>query len=134
MAENATKAQKYRVVPFSKNTFEKRWQITDDSGKVLDDAQGYGYKTVEGAHRAWYYKNNREIIESQNDIIYRWRKNHRKVEEDLEYAHFCAYKDGTKLRAEDVVGMLKAHGIDPDSLGFNPRLLLTNAGTKKSRK
>ena len=30
--------------------------INEDTGKILDDAQGYGYKTPQKAHAAWAYK------------------------------------------------------------------------------
>ena len=34
----------------------KRFVIADDSGKVVDDAQGWGYKTEEKAKKAMWYK------------------------------------------------------------------------------
>lgn len=38
--------------------FEKRYVIIDkDTGELLDDAQGYGYKSVRNAYAAWAYKN-----------------------------------------------------------------------------
>ncbi len=37
--------------------YDRRYIVIDkDSGEVLDDAQGYGYKTARGAHAAWAYK------------------------------------------------------------------------------
>lgn len=34
----------------------KRFVIADNSGKVVDDAQGWGYKTEEKARKAMWYK------------------------------------------------------------------------------
>ncbi len=31
--------------------------VEKETGKVLDNAQGYGYKTVQKAYAAWNYKN-----------------------------------------------------------------------------
>ena len=49
----------YNVVPFSgRDPYERRFQIVDaETGEVLDDAQGYGYKSPQKAHAAWGYKN-----------------------------------------------------------------------------
>ena len=35
---------------------QTRFDICDTNGKVLDDAQGYGYKTAQAAHKAAAYK------------------------------------------------------------------------------
>lgn len=37
---------------------EIRFAIADDNGKIIDDAQGWGYKTEQKAHRAMWYKFN----------------------------------------------------------------------------
>jgi hypothetical protein len=37
--------------------YKKRFVVVDnETGEVLDDAQGYGYKTAQKAHVAWAYK------------------------------------------------------------------------------
>ena len=63
-----------KVVPFknlNKNNeeyedFETRYAIADDEGKIVDDAQGYGYKTAQKAHKAMWYKfqNGKQKIKS----------------------------------------------------------------------
>jgi len=35
---------------------EERFAIADDDGKIVDDAQGWGYKTKQKAHKAIWYK------------------------------------------------------------------------------
>ena len=43
--------------------FEKRYVLVDtETGEIVDDAQGYGYRTAYGAHKA-----------------YGWKQKHRKV-------------------------------------------------------
>ncbi len=34
----------------------KRFAIADDNGKIIDDAGGWGYKTIEKANKAMWYK------------------------------------------------------------------------------
>jgi len=44
----------------SVDEFDKRYIIVDrKSGEVLDDAQGYGYKTIKKAYAAWAYKTDK---------------------------------------------------------------------------
>ena len=48
-----------KVIP--KNDFnpsDPRYVIADDNGKVVDDAQGFGFKTKRNAHRCLSYKYN----------------------------------------------------------------------------
>ncbi len=35
--------------------YNPRYIITDDEGKVIDDAQGYGFKSKQKAYKAMYY-------------------------------------------------------------------------------
>ena len=36
--------------------YNPRFVIVSDEGKIIDDAQGYGYKSKQNAYRAMYYK------------------------------------------------------------------------------
>ena len=44
----------YDIIPFKK--VPDRFIIVDLNGKLLDDAQGYGYKSILNAHKAATYK------------------------------------------------------------------------------
>jgi hypothetical protein len=37
-----------------------RFAIADGNGKIVDDAQGYGYTTGQKAHKAMWYRFRRE--------------------------------------------------------------------------
>ena len=46
-----------KIVRFrKKDLHEKRFAIAEDDGKIVDDAQGYGYKTKEKAVKAMWWK------------------------------------------------------------------------------
>ena len=45
----------YRVVPQLYGT-KTRYVIVNTAGIIMDDAQGYGYKTEKAAHRCWCWK------------------------------------------------------------------------------
>ena len=62
--------------------FDKRFVIIDkDTGEILDDAQGYGYKTAQKAHAAWAYKNrDKSKDKAKNEKqkqIQQWMKEHK---------------------------------------------------------
>jgi hypothetical protein len=49
----------YKVIPSDTigDRWEKRYVVVDtETGKMLDDAQGYGYKSAQKAHAAYAYK------------------------------------------------------------------------------
>jgi ribosomal protein L17 len=55
---------------------EKRYIIVDTNGNVIDDAQGYGYKNRQNAHKVIYYrKNKKKIHKKESDIKIFWKKN-----------------------------------------------------------
>ena len=62
---------------YNSETREKRYVIIDtESGEIVDDAQGYGYKTAQKAYAGWSYKNrdkskDKEKAEKER-IIARW--------------------------------------------------------------
>ncbi len=81
-------AEKYQIVPFVPKSsppkkYENAWDqddyfsqedrfaIADSSGKILDDAQGYGYKNRQKAHLAlnWKYLGGRnKSIQRKNEF------------------------------------------------------------------
>ena len=52
---------------------ETRYVIADDDGKIVDDAQGYGYKTKQNAMKAmwWKFKNGKR---KHNELARWWKK------------------------------------------------------------
>ena len=60
---------------------ETRYVIADkETGKVLDDAQGYGYKTRQKAYAAWNYKHRDRSKDAEKaakrKVIQKWLKEH----------------------------------------------------------
>ncbi len=49
---NSKNIVEFKVVPYSNN----RFCIVDDNGEIIDNAQGYGYKTKQNAYKAGYWK------------------------------------------------------------------------------
>lgn len=62
--------------------FESRYVVVDlETGEIVDDAQGYGYKTQRNAYAAYAYKtrDKSKELERKNREIYirQWMKEHK---------------------------------------------------------
>ena len=70
--------------------------VDSETGEVLDDAQGYGYKTIEGAFKAYKFKRltNDERKERENKIalVKKWMKHNKQIMNLLEEICFEIWK------------------------------------------
>ncbi len=89
----------------------------DKPEHVLDDAQGYGYKSASKAYAAWGYKHKDKKKEK---IIQSFIKNHEKEIEDLEDAMFYCLKDdyNFKLGTKTIKEWFAEKGLEFE--GFTP--------------
>ena len=124
-----------KVVPFvPKSVAESsdyRFHIIDENtGEVLDDAQGYGYKTVPKAYAAWMSKNGKMPAEDERRrktaIIKRWLREHESFVDEMEDVYFRIAKGScgfdAVFDAECVRETLDADGFT--DLPFTPVELL----------
>ena len=112
--------QTYKVVSVEKNN-EKRYIIVDiKTNKVLDNAQGYGYKTRIGAHKAWGYKNRTPKQIQKENRLKKWIKDHRTICKAYNNACFCAFNDDEVILLDDVIGILKEHDAH-ENTEFTPQ-------------
>ena len=61
--------------------WDKRYVVVDvETGKILDDAQGYGYKSVQKAYAAYAYKTRDKSKDAEKkakrEKIRAWMKSH----------------------------------------------------------
>ena len=79
-----------KVIKINKEFEERYIIINNETGEIIDDAQGYGYKTSKKAYAAYYYKykggrerqikyqifwkNNIEIAEYIDELVVYWSK------------------------------------------------------------
>ena len=99
--------KKVRVVRSSElsKPYEPRYVVVDfNTGAVLDNAQGYGYKTPQKAHAAWGYKNRtpaqKATQESAKKAVRKWAKEHRDFMDDMEDLAFRVAKGSYALDAK----------------------------------
>ena len=110
---------------------EPRYVIIDeDTGEILDDAQGYGYKSKQKAHAAWAYlhrdKSQDNAKREKAKLIKKWLKEHKSFERLMTDTAFRIQKgsfgpDDT-FNTETVKQLLKEHNLEPE--GFTAYELL----------
>ena len=115
--------KRYKAVPFtSSKDSEKasiRYVIKDmESGDIVDDAQGYGYKSAQKAYAGWAYKNrdkSRDTEKAEKEIIIsKWMKENRAFIRLLDTLAFEIVKGShapeDKVDANFVRKLLKENG------------------------
>lgn len=105
------------VSPSLSKGYDRRYVVVDETtGEVLDDAQGYGYKTAQNAHRAYSYKSAPPKKKAQRNAVERnverWCAAHKAFMSDLEQAMFYAMKDGDSFTKAGVEQLLAEHGLE----------------------
>lgn len=104
-----------------------RWIIIDQqTGEILDDAQGYGYKSAQAAHRAYAYKTmpkakKQRIVSTRKKVEEFW-KNNEKLSDELDDMMFCAIKDGEEMSDSDIEEFF--HENDVDTRGLSTKDLM----------
>lgn len=105
------------------DTFEMRYCIVStDTGEVLDDAQGYGYKTAQKAYSAYAYKTRDKSKDKKKQEkkrhIQQWMKEHKSFVKAMDDTAFeiakgtWGYND--KFDASLVKEMLSNFELEPD--------------------
>lgn len=99
--------------------YDKRYVVVDkDSGQVLDDAQGYGYKSIQKAYAAYSYKTRDKSKDAEKRArkkhILSWLKEHEDFAGLMEAIAFDSVKCGEPFNAATVKQMLKENNLDTD--------------------
>lgn len=108
--------------------YDKRYVVIEKStGKLLDDANGYGYKSRQNAYRGYGHKSATPAVKKRRVEVKRavreWVKSNPEVVEDLGMEAFYASKDGDVFGVEQASAYLSRSGIE---LPFTVAELLKN--------
>ncbi len=104
--------------------------VSTETGEILDDAQGYGYKSAQKAYAAYAYKHRDKKKDkekqAQKKQIENWMKEHRAFTDTLDYYAFEIAKGAMapedKVNAKLVEELLAKFELSPD---FTANELLT---------
>lgn len=97
--------------------------VSTSTNKVIDDAQGYGYKTKQNAEKAMWYKFNggksKLNVVKQSALSF-WKSN-TTIKDDLENIMFIGCKEGNDPSPHELVDYVKTKynkDIDPDWIKY----------------
>jgi len=105
------------------NSFDERFIVVDkETGEILDDAQGYGYKTVKKAYAAWTWKNRDKSKDGEKakkrKHIQKWMQEHKSFVRTMDVFAFEIAKgswgEDDKFDAKFVKEMLKVNNLEVD--------------------
>lgn len=119
----------YKVVESEKlSTYdEKRYIVVDiKTGKVLDDAQSYGYKSIKKAYSAFAYKKRDKSKDKEKQIkekkIKNWMLENRSFIKLMDQIAFEIVKGSwgpkEKFNTAFLKKMLKENNLNPDFTAF----------------
>lgn len=106
-------------VVVKRDSYKNKFIVIDkETGKILDDAQGYGYKTVRNAYVCFAYKNmNKEQkkgYEKRKQEIAIWIKTHSEFMNEFECEMVDAMKNNEQFTEKDIQRMLIRDGYDKE--------------------
>lgn len=113
----------FKVVPFKNSDHETRYRVVSaDTEKILDDAQGYGYRTIQKAYAGYGYKTRDKSKDAEKTAkakeIKAWLKAHHGFSEFMSQIAFEIAKGSwgpdDKFDAKLVQQMLDEQELKPD--------------------
>ena len=113
----------YKAVPFFVDRYETRFQIiSTETGEILDDAQGYGYKTAQKAYAGFAYKNRDKSKDKERltkkKHIKNWMRQNKSFVRLMDAYAFDIAKGAMgpdeKFDAKFVKNLLKEADLKPD--------------------
>ena len=112
----------YEVISCKKNYETRYVVVSTDTGEVLDDAQGYGYRTAQKAHAAYAYKIRNKSKDAQlkakQHHIRQWLKEHKDFSNLMDAIALDIAKGSwgpnDKFDAKLVNQILKENDLKPD--------------------
>ena len=103
--------------------YEKRFVVVDkNTGEILDDAQGYGYKAIRNAYAAYAYKTRDKSKDKEKlakkKHIQKWMKEHKSFVKMMDTIAFEIEKGSwgpdDKFNAKMVKEMLSENSLEID--------------------
>ena len=109
-----------------------RWVVIDqETGEIVDDARGYGYRTEAKACKAFAYKQKylNPTLRFKTRQAQRWLLRHDEFDQTmmqtyLAIANVGTWQGYTTFDATVVKELLGQANYDPQDLGFSPKTLL----------
>lgn len=107
--------------------YGRRYVVVSEDGKVLDDAQGYGFRSPDAAERCFAFQQSGKGKEVRKAEEWWKQKAHRKILSAFENEAFYAAKEGRHILVAELKLLLELYGIDMDTIGIKPSMLIKGA-------
>lgn len=107
--------------------YGRRYVVVSEDGKVLDDAQGYGFKSPDAAERCFAFQQSGKGKEVRKAEEWWKQKAHRKILSEFADGAFYAAKEGRHILVAELRRLLESYGIDMDTIGIKPSMLIKEA-------
>lgn len=107
--------------------YGRRYVVVSEDGKVLDDAQGYGFRSPDAAERCFAFQQSGKGKEVRKAEEWWRQKAHRKILSTFENEAFYAAKEGRHILVAELKLLLELYGIDIDTIGIKPSMLIKGA-------
>lgn len=97
------------------NTYGRYIIINPNTGEILDDAQGYGYRSPQKAHAAWNYKHPSSKSSHNRKVNKQYLKTHKHLGDDWGAWALDIVKNGEQITYSDFKDFMSEY--DPDFSG-----------------
>ena len=92
-----------------------RYIIIDaETGEIIDDAQGYGFKSPQKAYACYYHRQTYGDWEKRKESIMAWMKEHKELENMVVAEQIECLQDGEQFTARNVERLFKEFELKPD--------------------
>lgn len=123
-----SKIQPHRIECVSMGRkYGRRHVVVSEDGKVLDDAQGYGFRSPDAAERCFAFQQSGKGKEVRKAEEWWRQKAHRKILSEFADGAFYAAKEGRHILVAELRRLLESYGIDMDAIGIKPSMLIKGA-------
>ena len=123
-----SKIQPHRIECVSMGRkYGRRYVVVSEDGKVLDDAQGYGFRSPDAAERCFAFQQSGKGKEVRKAEEWWRQKAHRKILSEFADGAFYAAKEGRHILVAELRRLLESYGIDMDAIGIKPSMLIKGA-------
>lgn len=97
--------------------WNSRFVVVDsETNAILDDAQGYGYKSAQGAYKAYAFKqkhpNPKKYKQDTKKKVKNFVAKHQEIFNSLNDVIWYATKDGENISSKEIEQFLKDNGIN----------------------
>ena len=85
--------------------------VSVETGEIVDDCQGYGFKTEKKAYACWAYQNRDKELEKK---IKKWIKSNKTIMRKIDHLAYDIVKAGYEFGYEDIENLLDEEEIKVD--------------------